>query len=220
LLIIFDLDDTLIQTSEVITPWRFQRVLKFLESKGHDNDLLESLYQEITKQHQRFETSSEALLFFFQKHQINQSFYPECLSILNDFTQDLPVSIYKGVIEMLKALKSEVRLACVTSGMTSNQELKLNKSGLKELFEEIIIVETGDKVHAYRTVFENSKKSCVLVVGDRIQKDLVPAKSLGFYTALVQQGRGLFQKINHQYVDFVIQDVLEVENLIKSIKKL
>ena len=56
------------------------------------------------------------------------------------------------------------------------------------------------------------------MVGDRIVRDLLPAKNLGFTTVLVRQGRGKHQKINKDQVDFVIDDVTEVENLIKSIE--
>ncbi len=105
----------------------------------------------------------------------------------------------------------------MTSGKKEIQELKIAKAALDSLyFEHIYIVEEGSKELIYTHLFQQIQPCSVLVVGDRVSRDLLPGKKLGFSTVLVRQGRGLFQKFHKDEVDFVIQDVTELENLIKS----
>jgi HAD superfamily hydrolase (TIGR01549 family) len=220
LLIIFDLDDTLIQTSRLITPWRFQKVLYSLCQ--HHNMVCdhEALSHDLAKSHQEFETSQSALAHFFHLHNVNSSFLEKATDLLNEFDESIPVEVFEGVYDMLKNLKINLKLSCVTAGKRDIQTLKIQKSKLDQsFFDSIHIVESGDKQETYEQVCSGISKEDVLVVGDRIMKDLAPAKRLGYKTVLVQQGRGQFQKINKQYVDFVIRDVTEVANLIKSIQK-
>jgi FMN phosphatase YigB (HAD superfamily) len=219
LLIIFDLDDTLIQTSRYITPWRFEKILHRLASVGALKGPVDHYLDELVCEHQKFESSLLALSHFFEAHQIDTSYFNQSVQLLNDYDQTIPVVLFEGVKEFLERLKLHAQLVCVTLGVEIIQRLKLQKSGLSEgCFKEMYVVETGEKGAIYQELFNKYPQGPVFVVGDRVVKDLVPAKKLGFTTVLVKQGRGQFQKNDPIGVDFVIGDVLELENLVKSAK--
>ncbi len=219
MLIIFDLDDTLIKTSELITPWRFKQVLDHLQEVGLLQNASHSLLNDLIEKHSEYSSSQEALGDLFKKSGIDDSIIQEAAHKLNAYDPDIPVSVFSGVYQLLNKLKKEYQLALVTSGTMQIQNLKIQKSDLtNNYFDFIEIVEGTDKKTAYQNIFNSSNNQKVIVVGDRIVRDLLPAKNLGFTTVLVRQGRGKHQKINKDQVDFVIDDVTEVENLIKSIE--
>lgn len=217
MLIIFDLDDTLIATSDFITPWRFNRVAQILKKDGFSDETLEYFVSEMTQAHAEFSSSQEALEFFLKKFEVSCALHQECLECLNLYDLDIPVRVYPGVYELLHSLKKSFKMVLVTSGQSPIQNLKIQKASLHHgFFENVMIVESGSKEFFYKKIYDEFKPSQILVIGDRVQKDLKPAKNLGFLTVLVQQGRGQFQKFHKDEVDFVIRDVTELENLIKS----
>jgi FMN phosphatase YigB (HAD superfamily) len=216
LLIIFDLDDILIKTSEEITPWRFKQVLEYLQRKGITADL-----DKLLRDHQQYDSSSEALTWFLTQLKLNSEEIAESVRLLNAFDPHIPVSVFDGVYVLLEHLKKTHTLALVTAGSYQIQSLKIQKAKLdKNYFDYIEIVENGDKTQAYQNAHNLFSINPVLVVGDRVSKDLSPAKTLGFETVLVRQGRGVFQKISGNQANHVIEGVTEVENLIKLIHNL
>lgn len=217
MLIIFDLDDTLIPTSDMITPWRFQKIIYKLKLAGYAQVELDEFYVKLIDSHKTFSTSTQALEFYLGELKIDAFDKKGLIDELNCFDESMPVVTYPGVHNLLSNVKKRFKLALVTAGEVSNQSLKIQKAGLDQgFFDHIDIVESGHKEPFYKNIYDKFSPSSVLVVGDRVSKDLSPAKNLGFTTVLVRQGRGLFQKIHKDIVDFVIQDVTELENLIKS----
>lgn len=216
MLIIFDLDDTLIQTSRLITPWRFEKVLQAL---GLQQDLYAKLSCDLMNCHMSFDSSQEALQAVFKTHDIHRTHFDVAKGFLDSFDDTIPVELFSGVEILLKVLKTNHKIVLVTKGRQDQQKLKIQKAGLSDgFFEHMIIVDTGSKKQAFSQLATGYDSKNVLVVGDRISADLSPAKDLGFKTCLVRQGRGEFQKISSTIVDYVIQDVTELENLLKSIQ--
>lgn len=217
MLIVFDLDDTLIATSDVITPWRFKRVADILKSEGFSEEVIQEFLVQTTSCHAHYSSSQEALEFFLSTFNLSDDCRKKCFSSLNCFDEAIPVHVFPGVYDLLRSLKKNYKIALVTSGGLQIQGLKIQKASLhQEYFDAIHIVETGSKEIIYKNIYDNFSPSQILVVGDRVEKDLKPAKNLGFLTVLVRQGRGQFQKFHKDEVDFVIRDVTELENLIKS----
>lgn len=216
MLIIFDLDDTLIQTSRFITPWRFKKVL---ENLNLDPAIKSDIFDSLQTRHLEFESSQEAIEQIFKSYKIDEINLNQASYFLNSYDEQIPVYLFSGVKELLQNLKLNYSLALVTKGKAELQKLKILKAGLEDdFFNQIVIVESGNKKEAFSQAAQGEESKNVFVVGDRVFADLQPAKALGFKTCLVRQGRGEFQKIFPDFVDYIIQDVTELENLLKSIQ--
>ena len=134
MLIIFDLDDTLIPTSEHITPWRFLKLKEFLSLHNVEECSLTALYQDLLEKHQQFNSSAEAVEFFFRKHNILADLLEPCLLELTSYDENMPACVFKGVYSLLNTLKKSFTIAIVTSGKKEIQELKIAKAALDSLY--------------------------------------------------------------------------------------
>jgi putative hydrolase of the HAD superfamily len=91
-----------------------------------------------------------------------------------------PTVLLDGVKEMLLALSSSYTLLLITKGDLFDQESKLARSGLAELFSgvEILSDKTAD---SYRSVLKRRdiKPEEFLMVGNSLRSDVVPVVTLG-----------------------------------------
>jgi len=209
LLIIFDLDDTLIDTAGSILPFRRRQVLERMAEEGVAIDPeMESLYASIDE---RSRTSREALQKFLgtSHHLLEESV--KTLYGASNFP--FPIRLTPGTNESLFLLSQEHTLSIVTYGNPLIQKKKIEKAGLdRALFSNIVVCEQPIKGPHYKTIFENSGEvhSDVIVCGDRVGRDLLPAKELGFTTVLMRWGRGKSEPFDPQVVDHQITSIHEL----------
>jgi putative hydrolase of the HAD superfamily len=91
-----------------------------------------------------------------------------------------PVALLDGVADTLKELSEEYPLAVITKGDLMNQETKVARSGLAELFR---FVEVVSEKHAasYAAIFEQYglEAKSVTMVGNSLKSDVLPVLELG-----------------------------------------
>ncbi|MBN1914675.1 MAG: HAD family hydrolase [Parachlamydiales bacterium] len=219
MLIIFDLDDTLIDTSGTIIPFLFEKILIEMQGKGFPVSDIEREKQLLLELNKKEPSSKSAIEKYLQRKKGNV-FMASAFSMLYESLPDsCPVVCRKNSLEVLLRLKKDHELALVTSGMYKRQIDKLKKAGIdRDLFCKILVTDTADKEKAYGEIV-----SCcqylpyeIVVCGDRIDADLVPAKKWGMTTVHMRYGRGLYQKKN-EYVDFTICEIEEIEKIIRKL---
>ena len=79
-------------------------------------------------------------------------------------------------------------------GKPHQQLFKMKNAGIDStIFSKIVISEREDKKSSYKEVLEelNMPSDRTIVCGDRIKRDLTPAKELGCKTVHMHWGRGL-----------------------------
>ena len=106
-------------------------------------------------------------------------------------------------------------MAILSAGNRELQKEKLKVSDIDtKQFEYIFIAEDGSKKPYYSII--SNLNELTLVVGDKIRKDLAPAKALGFYTAHIN----IFNrpKLENSCVDFTITDIMELVPIIRELK--
>jgi putative hydrolase of the HAD superfamily len=93
---------------------------------------------------------------------------------------DHPVELLEGAREALEALAGERRLVLVTKGDLFDQESKLARSGLGELFERVEVVAEKDE-RAYRRVLSavGVAPPSFAMVGNSVRSDVLPVLGLG-----------------------------------------
>jgi FMN phosphatase YigB (HAD superfamily) len=218
LLIIFDLDDTLIDTSGCVTPFKMRECLKKLVEEGVVIPDFEKAYQELLTINAKSIKSKEALSQFLRIKGVD----PELLDkIFPEMTSPLPesfsIATTPNAKEILKLFSKTHTLALVTGGHPPFQMEKLKKAGIdSSLFSKIAIPEDSVKKPFYQGLLTEFSKDPeeVLVCGDRITMDLVPAFELGITTVHMRWGRGTIGK-TEKWIHHSISSLNELKRIIK-----
>ena len=97
-----------------------------------------------------------------------------------------PVELLEHVMETVSRLAARYRLMVITKGDLLDQETKLARSGLGKFFRDIEVV--SDKTpQSYAILFRNHglEPAHVLMVGDSLRSDILPALELGAYAVFI-----------------------------------
>ena len=221
-MIIFDLDDTLIDTSGSILPGILRNALQAMQGRGWYLKNFESAYNELLQLNAAHISSKEAIREFLE---INQA--PSyCLDVgLQEIYErpvfHRPIQPVEDAIEVLEELSNEHQLILVTKGKENIQREKMKRAGISsQFFTRLYFCEEGNKKKAYQKVSQQTGISPLksLVCGDRISLDLSPAKELGYNTVQIKWGRGLGNTGLKKDVDYTILHLKEMKVLLEKIK--
>ena len=217
MLIIFDLDDTLIDTSGSVTPFKMRECLKGLASQGLEFADFESAYQMLMTLNDREMGSKEALSKFVLTFGGNL----ELVKWANQMMKlPLPVGFHIQTTpyakEILQTLSQKHTLTLVTGGHPPFQMEKLEKAGIdRSFFSKIAIPEDSIKKPLYERFIQefSSHPHEVLVCGDRIAMDLAPAHALGCNTVHMRWGRGKSLK-TERWITYSISNLSELQRIV------
>lgn len=221
MLIIFDLDDTLVDTSGCLTPERLKVALQRLIEAGLQVADFSSALELLLRLDASASSAKEAIAEFLELYEAE----PTLASIAIKEVYEAPLEEallfpLDSAIELLEELKKTHKLALVTVGLELQQRLKLKKAGIdSSIFSRIIVSGPHDKKRHYRALLDEfmESPSHVVVCGDRIKSDLTPAKELGFKTIHVRWGRGVNAQGSSRDVDFVVLHLAEIGEIIKRL---
>ncbi len=211
-LFIFDLDGTLIDTSD-----RFYNVFMFLAEKYG----LKKISREEFKVLYKNNRLGDIIL------QVKQRFLPEFLHIYHEFKGggEKP---FEGVVDALKLLKHRKYLLSVVTGRIIESELvrfELERHGLNGLFDEILAnnlsaLSTGEealqKTRSFKLLLDKFRvepKECV-VVGDYVT-DILSGKNLSCWTIAVLSGGLDYNILKSVNPDAIISSVKDIPNLLR-----
>jgi putative hydrolase of the HAD superfamily len=222
LLIIFDLDDTLIDTTDSLSFPRMKRAFNHLCCHGFFSNNPQEALDNLEKHHQAASSSAEAWEKWGVLYQLPRSWLHWGVQEIYNSSLDDPIERSEGASEVLQELSQQHTLALVTAGEEVHQRKKLEKAGLDSTsFSKIIVCGKGDKGIHYQRLAQEMRflpKESV-VCGDRIFEDLSPAKALHFHTIRVLKGRGLRLRPQdrEEDVDFCISQLAEVITIINGL---
>lgn len=218
MLIIFDLDDTLVDTSGSIIPYKLRQALKVMMDHGLVLPDFGAALAMITSIDARSDSTFHAIQEFLEIHEADQRFlqiaYHE-VYINKTFEYDVLPTTY--ATEVVLELAKKHTLAVVSAGMQEIQMEKMKKAGIDtSIFSRIVICEAFNKKYYYQQLMEDLKVSPfeVIVCGDRIKRDLLPGKALGFKTVHMKWGRGLHQKGEVGDIDFTIESLEQIKPIV------
>lgn len=217
MLIIFDLDDTLVQTSYSITPYKIEQALE--KSKELGLPVTESMQKQLLEYNQIASSAHEAIMLWGKEFSIplkHIDFIAQ--EVYEGSLEKVPIEPMEGAIEVLSALQNQGLLAIVSKGNPERQSYKMKKAGIDtSFFCKILFLRQESKQDTYAHIMSDLHipASQVWVCGDRIDLDLLPAKNLGCITVHIRQGRGVGSKGE---VDFSIQKLTELLPIIDQKK--
>jgi putative hydrolase of the HAD superfamily len=221
LLIIFDLDDTLIDTSGCITYYKLEDALRAMVNAG----LVLPDFSEALSLLRRLDRSAEsaraALSEFAEMMSAGTELFEMAVNeIYEQPLADRPIFPLEGAVEVLLELRHCHQLALVTIGKPAYQMEKLKKAGIdSHLFSKIIVTQERDKKPHYQLIMDELGyfPAEVIVCGDRISLDLSPAEELGFKTVHMRWGRGA-NGFKHRG-DHSILKMGELREIVNSLSK-
>ncbi|MDX8431382.1 MAG: HAD family hydrolase [Candidatus Algichlamydia australiensis] len=202
MLIVFDLDDTLIDTSGSVLPLLLQKVTEGLAPKSQ---------KQLERMNGSAKSSKESINEFFEISDLKKQ------SLKNPSLHQ--IKTLDGVREVLRTLSLEHELALVTIGEESFQREKIKQAGIDlHLFSDVVVCK--DKYLVYGKLIQ--KYSCnpsqVVVIGDRIDRDLTPAKLLGCKTIHIKWGRGVNFSDRRGHVDFAVSNLKQILDILPNIE--
>ncbi len=218
MLIIFDLDDTLIDTSGSVTPFKMKECLECLVAQGLPIQDFRAAYRDLLALNEYSPRSKDALSRFIALSGGSADLIQRMEEVLTSpLPPDFQVPTTPHAKEILEILGQAHTLALVTGGHPPFQQEKLKKAGIdSSIFSKIHIPEDSVKKPYYKGLFEeySSSPSQVVVCGDRIAMDLLPAYELGFTTVHMRWGRGAKAE-TETWIRYSISNLGELRGIIK-----
>lgn len=227
MLIIFDLDDTLIDTTGSIAPGLLRNALRAMGEEGLALADFGSAYKQLLHLNRHHLSTKSALQEFLEIYEAP----PSCFSIgMREIYEqplfDLSIAPLEGAAELLLELAELHQLVLVTNGVEDIQREKIRRANLPiQVFSYLHFCQKGEgfdsgKKFFYAAVQKESKISPdqTLVCGDRITIDLSPAKELGYKTVQIKWGRGLGNTGLKKDVDYTILHLRELKLVLEQLK--
>ena len=129
-------------------------------------------------QHMRFESWASRLRV--NPGDLNEAF----MTAMAEICAPLP-----GAVSLLNALKGKVKMGIITNGFTSLQQRRLERTGLSDYFDLMIISEEVGVAKPDRRIFDyaleqagNPDRSRVMMVGDNASSDVLGGINAGLAT--------------------------------------
>lgn len=159
-------------------------------------------------QHQRFQGWSERLNV--TPGALNEAF----LNAMAEICAPLP-----GAISLLNALKGNVKLGIITNGFTALQQIRLERTGLRDHFDSLVISEQVGVPKPDPRIFDyalvkagHPARERVLMVGDTAESDILGGMKSGLATCwLNAHGRALPEGIEPTWT---VSSLNELEQLL------
>ena len=129
--------------------------------------------------------------------------------------------LYKDTETCLKDLNGKYRI-----GIIANQELGTEKRlidfGIRQYIDVIVASAEEGFAKPDKKIFEIAlNKACckaeqAVMIGDRVDNDIIPAKEIGMKTIWIKQGMGKYWKVSNEWekADFVIDSLSELSNIL------
>jgi len=214
LLIVFDLDDTLIDSSGTLGQVKLAAALQAMKDAGLEKGELDRLKE----MDQNSSWGRETISRFLAELGADEFLEVGCSEYYSYGVEEVScVNCFPGVKEMLEKLSAEHDLALVTYGNEQQQMLKLKTVGIEQgLFKKIIVTPLPEKGKCYQQLMQElgMTNKDILVCGDQ-EGDLKPAKDLGITTVHVRQGRG--KVLNPEDWDYSLARVIEIEEVVRKL---
>ncbi|HLB60196.1 MAG TPA: HAD family hydrolase [Patescibacteria group bacterium] len=213
--IVFDLDGTLYQSIPEVDEELYLYWVSAIEKKlGLTREEAEQRFIEGKK---IYKSSTEVLrqMGFGTAYQIiRQAEVAYMPALSKNLQQD------KRLEEMLTRLRKEYNLAIITNSSIENVHGKLGLLGLSAgLFSAIVGIDEDGITKPHPRLFAallndlGKEASSILIIGDRPEVDLFPAKKLGMRTVLVTWGKAF---PDDPSVDYQVETVYDVEGLVNK----
>ena len=168
-----------------------------------------------------FEKVYEMALAFYNKNKKGDLEVAKALGVELPKWHKEDEMLYDDTIKCLEILNKKYRIGIIANQSLGTKERLAQKGVLKYI--DLVIASAEEGVSKPdRRIFEialersNCKAANSIMIGDRIDNDIVPANLLGMKTIWIKRGFGQYWKISQEIEkpDFVINNLLELCNIL------
>ncbi|MEK6905907.1 MAG: HAD family hydrolase [Nanoarchaeota archaeon] len=220
MLLIFDLDDTLVDTSGSTVPIKLKEALEVMINAGLRAGSFGEALNLLYGVDESSPNGEETIRRFLQKINADSSFFALGIKgYTSAMSEETEIKPLEGAVEVLYELKQKNVLALVSKGKEDLQYQKMMKAGIdKDIFAKIIITQDYNKRDKYQIVMEelHFTPKNTMVIGDKFYSDLLPAKELGITTVQMLWGRAL--KFPEEGADYKITQLAELKKLVQELR--
>ncbi len=159
----------------------------------------------------------------FERLVVQENFDADPLQLADDFVAGLGAngSLYDGAREVLESLSSKASMALVTNGLSEVQRARVDRLGIGEYFDAIVIsAEVGAAkpgTEIFDIVFEaldSPSKDSALMVGDSLSSDMQGGANYGIATCWYNPNGQSVQRANQ--VAHEISDLAELLDVVSG----
>lgn len=194
--LVFDLDDTLLNTSELIIPNMAKQVFITMTKLGMKMSEEDFIYQ----RHELAKSLSHKEIFqqLAEKNCASRQIAEKCTQAAIDvfYNPTLPknLPLMDGAMAVLDAAKKKnIRMHLITSGVKSAQDRKIDLLKISQFFSSIQVTGFGTKTQALQKVLQQSfiPATQLLSIGNRLSHEIRDSKSIGAWTCYFAFGEHL-----------------------------
>ncbi len=218
-LVIFDLDDCLIDKWGATFPVSIEQAIKAMIGEGLKVDSFDDAVKRLAEINNRSKNVPEAITEYLTEI---GSYDQKYMEVGKDAIYNFEGKIRprSGAIKMLDDLTElGTDLALVSKGQEDIQLKNIRAAGINQnKFKRIFIVSNYDKAEPYRQILKELNHSAqeTLVVGDRYETDLIPGKNLGTKVAWIPWGRGKINPPKESDVDYIVDDLSKIVDIVRG----
>ncbi|MBD5113355.1 MAG: HAD family hydrolase [Ruminococcaceae bacterium] len=129
--------------------------------------------------------------------------------------------LYPDITEILRYLCDRGYTLGIIANQAAGMEQRLEKWGIRQFFGSVTASTEEDVAkpdfEIFRRAFEKAGCSadCSVMVGDRLDNDIAPAKALGMKTVWIKQGLSVYSSPQGDFerADYTVSDLMELKNL-------
>ncbi|ADG13470.1 HAD superfamily (subfamily IA) hydrolase, TIGR02253 [Methanocaldococcus infernus ME] len=221
--ILFDLDDTLYNSSEFVSIARREAVKSMIDA-GLNVSLDEAM--EILNKIIKDKGSNYGKHFDDLVKSVLGRYDPMIIATGIITYHNVKVALLRPYPNTIKTLielkKMSLKLGVLTDGLTIKQWEKLIRLGIHTFFDEVITSEEFGLGKPHLEFFKYGLKRFglkgeeVIYVGDRIDRDIEPAKKVGMITVRILRGK---YKDMEGKADYTIKDLWELIEIVKKLRE-
>jgi putative hydrolase of the HAD superfamily len=134
------------------------------------------------------------------------------------------LKISAAVVAMIKSLALDFNLVLVTEGEPEIQQAKVRHLGIRDLFDDIVIVEGFEGTFKEVAIREymsarNVIPTNAIIVGNRLDREILAGNKLGIPTVWIRSGQGSEMELDgtHGKPDVEIDDICQLPSAIRSL---
>ena len=130
--------------------------------------------------------------------------------------------LYYDAIELLLYLKNKKYKLGIIANQKKGLQKRLEEFGILEFFDLVIASAEVGVSKPDKEIFEialakaNCKPNECIMIGDRLDNDIIPANQIGMKTIWIRQGLAKYQaiKLGMEYSNFVVSSLSEIEDIL------
>jgi|Deesub1362B_J571_1020462.scaffolds.fasta_scaffold01109_12 putative hydrolase of the HAD superfamily len=224
--IFFDIDDTLYDSTTLARMARLNSIRAMIDAglDERDEDKLYSLLQKIIKKFgSNYPKHYDELL-----KELGIPWNPKIVAagvVAYEHTKFGYLKPFPGVVPTLIELRQKYRLGVISNGLAVKQWEKLINLGLHHFFDVVVTSEEVGYEKPETKIFEVAVRrlgvngeECVMV-GDRIDTDILGGKASGMKTVWVRRGKysGVEPKSEEEKPDAIISELVELPGVLSKL---